>query len=323
MKNFIKFIVITAVLLTGIIAYLGNFMLEVAVHPEDDLRHQYDTCYAQIYRKYPEMKVWHDTLVEKGNWRDTMLVAQDGMKRHGMILRHDSLSKGATIVLHGYNDNAPRMMRYAYLHYEILGRDVIIPEHCNHGLSEGDHIRFGWLDRLDITGLWIPLTHKLWPTEKIIVHGLSMGGALTMFTSGEDIDESLNVIGFIEDCGYSSTWEQLAYQLKEQYALTPFPLLYVANWWCNMKYGWDMKESDALKQLAKCDKPMFFIHGDADDFVPFSMLQQNYNAKTQGYKEIWVVPGAKHARSIHEAWEEYCQRCEEFIYRCDELCKKQ
>jgi len=307
--------ILLAVVLCGLVIYFGNFMLEVAVHPESNRRHEIDSCYAAIYRKYPEMKLWHDSLVTKGNWRDTMLVADDGLKRHALILQHDSLALGTTVVLHGYDDNAVRMMRYAYLHYEMLGRNVVVPDHYNHGESEGDHIRFGWLDRRDITGLWIPCAHRLWPDEEIIVHGLSMGGALTMFVSGEELDDSLRVVGFIEDCGYSCTWDQLAYQLRDQYGLGEFPLLYVANWLCQWKYGWDMREGDARRQLARCQKPMLFIHGEEDDFVPFTMLQENYDAKTQGYKEIWVVPGANHARSIHVAWEEYVGRCCEFIER--------
>ena len=124
-------------------------MLNVAVRPESDRRHQLDSCYARVYNKYPELQIWHDSLVAKGNLRDTFLLADDGTKRHGLILRHDSLSNGTSLVLHGYDDNAVIMMRYFYMHYEVLGRDVIVPEHFNHGLSDGDHIRFGWLDFIE------------------------------------------------------------------------------------------------------------------------------------------------------------------------------
>ena len=210
-------------------------------------------------------------------------------------------------------------MRYFYMHYEVLGRDVIVPEHFNHGLSDGDHIRFGWLDRLDIKNLWIPLAHQLWPKQDIVVHGLSMGGAITMFTSGEEFADSLRVKAFIEDCGYSSTWDELVYQLKADYGMPSFPILNIADWFSFFRFGWDFKGSDAVKQVAKCKKPMLFIHGDADDFVPTDMVFKCYEAKKDGYKELWIVPGAAHARSIHENWEEYCERCEEFIDRVEAI----
>ena len=315
MKDFLRSVIIVIIIICGIAVYFGHYMLNVAVRPEIDRRHQLDSCYARVYNKYPELQLWHDSLVAKGTLRDTFLLADDGTKRHGLILRHDSLSNGTSLVLHGYDDNAVVMMRYFYMHYEVLGRDVIVPEHFNHGLSDGDHIRFGWLDRLDIKNLWIPLAHQLWPKQDIVVHGLSMGGAITMFTSGEEFADSLRVKAFIEDCGFSSTWDILAYQLKTDYGMPSFPILNIADWFSFFRFGWDFKGSDAVKQVAKCKKPMLFIHGDADDFVPTDMVFKCYEAKKDGYKELWIVPGAEHARSIHENWEEYCERCEEFINR--------
>ena len=282
MKDFLRSVIIVIIIICGIAVYFGHYMLNVAVRPESDRRHQLDSCYARVYNKYPELQIWHDSLVAKGNLRDTFLLADDGTKRHGLILRHDSLSNGTSLVLHGYDDNAVIMMRYFYMHYEVLGRDVIVPEHFNHGLSDGDHIRFGWLDRLDIKNLW-------------------------------------RVKAFIEDCGYSSTWDELVYQLKADYGMPSFPILNIADWFSFFRFGWDFKGSDAVKQVAKCKKPMLFIHGDADDFVPTDMVFKCYEAKKDGYKELWIVPGAAHARSIHENWEEYCERCEEFINRVEAI----
>ena len=146
-----------------------------------------------------------------------------------------------------------------------------------------------------------------------------MGGAITMFTSGEEFADSLRVKAFIEDCGFSSTWDELVYQLKADYGMPSFPILNIADWFSFFRFGWDFKGSDAVKQVAKCKKPMLFIHGDADDFVPTDMVFKCYEAKKDGYKELWIVPGAAHARSIHENWDEYCERCEEFINRVEAI----
>ena len=68
-----------------------------------------------------------------------------------------------------------------------------------------------------------------------------------------------------------------------------------------------------MKQLAKCERPMLFIHGDADDFVPFSHLQKNYDAKIHGYKEMWVGEGAVHANSYAKHPEEYTEHVRAFL----------
>lgn len=319
MKKFCIILLTVSLVLGGLVLYLANYLLEFAVNPPMDRRHDIQGCYEEVYKAYPEMKTWNDSLVAKHNWRDTTLVDDHGLRHHAIILQHDSISEGTTIMLHGHNDNAVRMMRYAFLHYEILGRDVIVPDHFGHGESQGDHIRFGWLDRKDVTDLWIPTAHQLWPAQEMIVHGLSMGGALTMFTSGETIPDEMKLIGYIEDCGFNSIWEQLAYQLDLEYGLPAFPLLELADFFCKLKYGWSLKDGEASPQLAKCTKPMLFIHGDSDLYVPLSMLTLNYEAKTQGYKELWVTEGCDHAESIHKNWEEYCTRCKDFINRIETM----
>jgi len=318
MKKVLIILIGVVVALCALLGFAGNYTLEMAVHPDDNKGRDYDRILAGTYEKYPEMKEWQDTLREKGLWRDTVLVAPDGLKRHAWIIEHDSLATGSTVVVHGYTDNGPVMMRYAYLHYQDLGRNVVVPELYGHGKSEGDVIRFGWLDRLDLTQIWLPFTHELWPDLKMVQHGLSMGAATTMFTSGEEIPDSLNLVAFIEDCGYSSTWDQLYYNMSQLAGnAVASIILPVSNIICKMKYGWDMKVSSATSQLAKCKRPMLFIHGEADDFVPFSMLQKNYDAKTTGYKEMLTVPGANHAESIHNEYPTYLEKVKSYLSKVE------
>ena len=122
-----------------------------------------------------------------------------------------------------WNDLSPEEQA----NYEMLHRNVLLPERQWCGLSEGDHITFGWRDRIDMH-LWLDLMHNLWH-EPIVVHGLSMGAATTMMLSGDEIPDSLQVVGYVEDCGYTSTWDQLVYKLKSDYGLPAFPLLYQAS----------------------------------------------------------------------------------------------
>lgn len=312
MKKVFVILSVTAVVLVVIGFIVGNVALSIAVTPENNSGRDIAATYRDVYNENPGLEQWHDSLVSNGLWRDTMLVAEDGLKRHGLILQHDSLATGSTVIVHGYTDNAPFMMRYAYLHFEKLGRNVVIPELFGHGESEGDYIRFGWLDRLDMTNLWLPFTHNLWPDLDIVQHGHSMGGATTMFTSGEDIPDSLRVVAFIEDAGFNSTWDQLSRELNKL-GLPVHPILDFADIVCRFRYGWSIKESDAAPQLAKCTRPFFFIHGGADDYVPTEMVYVNYDSKIQGYKELMVVDGAAHVKSISVAWEEYVERVRSFL----------
>lgn len=52
------------------------------------------------------------------------------------------------------------------------------------------------------------------------VHGISMGGATTMMVSGEEQQPFVKC--FVEDCGYTSVWDEFSHELKSSFFLPPF-----------------------------------------------------------------------------------------------------
>ena len=147
-------------------------------------------------------------------------------------------------------------------------------------------------------------------STSMVVHGISMGAATTMMVSGEPQPDYVKC--FVEDCGYTSVWDQFSKELKAQFGLPQFPLMYTADWLCQLEYGWGFKEASALKQVARCHLPMFFIHGDKDDYVPTWMVYKLYEAKPQP-KALWIVPEADHAHSYLFNTEEYTQKVKAFV----------
>jgi fermentation-respiration switch protein FrsA (DUF1100 family) len=116
----------------------------------------------------------------------------------------------------------------------------------------------------------------------------------------------------VEDCGYTGVWDEFSHQLKAQYGLPTFPILYATSWYAQMKVGWNFKEASALEQVKKCQLPMFFIHGDKDTYVPTWMVYQLYEAKS-GEKEIWIAPNVDHANAYWDCTEEYIAKTKEFV----------
>ena len=137
-----------------------------------------------------------------------------------------------------------------------------------------------------------------------------MGAATTMCLSGELLPEYVRC--FVEDCGYTSVWDEFSGQLSEQFGLPEFPLLYSTSILCRLVNGWSFGEASPLRQVAKCNRPMLFIHGDADTFVPFSMMQRLYDAK-RGEKEMWIAKGTRHAASYLDYPHEYTEKVRDFL----------
>ena len=119
---------------------------------------------------------------------------------------------------------------------------------------------------------------------------------------------------FIEDCGYTSAWDEFSYELKDMFGLSDFPLLYTASALCKIGYGWSFGEASPLKQAAKCHKPMLFIHGGRDTFVPTRMIYPLYAAKPAP-KQMVVFHGSKHAKSFKDHRERYSRLVKRFLER--------
>ena len=107
--------------------------------------------------------------------------------------------------------------------------------------------------------------------------------------------------------------------LKGSFNLPTFPLLDCASIVCRLRYGWSFKQASSVKQLDKCDRPMLFIHGDKDSFVPTEHVYKNYEAKTKGYKELWVTEGTEHSMSLKDYPEEYQSKVSAFLQKAKSL----
>lgn len=79
-----------------------------------------------------------------------------------------------------------------------------------------------------------------------------------------------------------------------------------------MQNGWSFTEASPVSQVAKCDKPMLFIHGDDDTFVKTEMVYRLYAAK-HGVKQLWIAKGSKHAKAYSDHPEEYSTKVCAFV----------
>ena len=295
---------LTILLLWGVSSYFLTFALQ----PDNEGK-DIDGSWEYMYNKYPFLESWTDSLKQAAALKDTFIYAPDGVKLHAFYVEAPQPTKKTALIVHGYTDNAIRMMMIGYMYNKDLNFNILLPDLRYSGLSEGDYIQMGWLDRKDVMQ-WIEVTNTLYgDSTEMVIHGISMGAATTMMTSGEELPNSVKC--FVEDCGYTSVWNQFCKELDEDFGIPPFPLMYTANWLCKWKYGWSFKEASALNQVAKCKLPMLFIHGDKDDYVPTHMVFELFEQKPEP-KEIWVVPNVDHANSYKYEQAAYTEKVKAF-----------
>lgn len=177
-----------------------------------------------------------------------------------------------------------------------MGYNILMPDNRASGKSEGKYIGYGYLDAKDYL-LWIDeVLSKNGQGSEILVMGESMGAATTMMLSGMNPPKQVNC--YIEDAGYSSVAEEIKYQAKNMFNLPNWIssfMIPVVSTYSKVLAGYDYYQASATELLKKNDRPMLFIHGESDDFVPTKFIDEVYPA-TKGIKEKYTVPEAKHVQ---------------------------
>ena len=274
--------------------FAGNYLFHYALDPRNG---------------DPEWAMEGDSAWFDGASGDRWLTSHDGLKLHALYLPREGSHKYA-VICHGYGSTPQFGGRYAAKFYE-LGFSILAPAARAHERSEGAWVSMGWLERRDIVA-WVDTLVEQDPQAEIALFGVSMGGATVMMTAGET-DLSPHVKCVIEDCGYSSVWDEFAAQLKEQFGLPTFPVLDAASLVTQARAGWSFREASAVEQLKKTRLPMLFIHGEEDTFVPYAMLDVVYGACASPEKEKLSVPGAGHGEASWEDPETYWSTVERFL----------
>mgnify|MGYP003290225583 CR=1 FL=1 len=258
--------------------------------------------------RVPGLSSWIDRMYLTGQMHDTTIV-RDGCSLHANYASAQTPSGKTAIIVHGYSANTMNMMHIARMFRDSLGYNILLPDLRHHGLSGGDAVQMGWLDRLDVLD-WSATAHQIFADTLQVFHGISMGAATIMNASGEDTPDYVR--GFISDCGFSSLWDVVD-TLATERKLPAAYLLKDMETKIDRRFGWSIRADEPARQIAKCSKPMLFIHGDADQIVPVSMARTNYDAKVQGYREIWIAEGSRHAFSYPDYPAEYTAVVRRFL----------
>lgn len=286
------------------------FMLDFALSPNPG-RQPVKAHYALLFQRHPEVKPWVDSLLRTKTLRDTFVTMPTGEQHHALLARHPMSPRRVAMVIHGWRNSAIDFLHLASFYYQQLGYSILLPDLHAHGQSEGESIGMGWQERFDVLH-WMEVAAQALDCDTFVVHGVSMGAATAMNASGEPMPDCVKDVKFIEDCGYTSVWDEFDLRIGEEFSLPDFPLLYASSLLCKVRYGWSFGEASPLEQVKKCRHPMFFIHGDDDHFVPSWMVHPLYKAKP-GTKRLWVTRDADHNMSYYKYPEEYVRQVKAFL----------
>lgn len=240
---------------------------------------------------------------------DVYLMSNDGLKLHATWFPTPGSHK-TVICFHGYTSQG--MSDYIGLsdYYFRNGYSMLLVDERAHGQSEGTYIGFGCLDRHDALKWMNWLVEKCGEDEQILLHGTSMGAATALMSSSLDLPEQVK--GIISDCGFTSPKEVFTHVLHTMYHLPAFPIIPISSWLNRKRAGYGLDDCNAAREVRHAKRPILFIHGSADTFVPCSMCEEIYENCTSPKMKL-IVEGAAHAESYYKDMQAYENAMNEFI----------
>ena len=227
---------------------------------------------------------------------------------NALLYKQDVENSKYAIVVHGYRASVKSVSYIAKRYYEA-GYNVLVPYLRAHLGSDYDYCTMGWQERFDIID-WINYINNSTQNAKIVLHGVSMGAATVMMTTGEILPSC--VVCAIEDCGYTSVYDAYSYKIPRMMHIPAFPSIDIFRQAIKKRVGFDIKEASALEQVKKSRTPTLFIHGNDDTVVPVAMVHELYFSASCE-KELLVCRGANHEMSALLYPDKYWNKVWNFI----------
>lgn len=279
--------VLIAALLTSFICYRMVFYSPKRrpIGPDE-----YEIPEGDIYEVYRDDMIEWTKQIRAMPHEDVEIVSHDGLVLRGKYFMK-SPELPVEILFHGYKGTAERDLCGAVERAFAVNRNALIVNHRAAGPSDGHVISFGINERRDCLR-WIDFAiQKFGKDVKLVITGISMGAATVMMAAGEDLPT--NVISVLADCGYTSPKEIICKVVRDM--KLPVKLLYPFIKLGARLYGrFNLEEASPIEAMKKCSVPIVFVHGDADDFVPYDMSKRLFEACASEKKILITVPGAGH-----------------------------
>ena len=226
---------------------------------------------------------------------DVWLTAPDGARLLGRVLVPEHPNGRTMLLCHGARSSGIGEYRFMAPYLYKNGYTLVIPDHRGCGESDGKYMGYGTHESKD-TFLWLRYAKERFPENSIFLLGISMGAATVLMMSNHLEDAAVK--GVIADCPYTSAWDEFSYQIHTSFHLPDFPILHICDLYCRALCGYAFKAASPLDAVKCAKKPILFIHGSADDFVPTFMQDILFDA-CPTEKEKLTVEGAVHARSYY------------------------
>jgi pimeloyl-ACP methyl ester carboxylesterase len=196
---------------------------------------------------------------------------------------------------------------FAVLAFDMRGMGASPPAPLSMGYFEQRDV-LGAVDFLRSGPLPYPRLGRPWVMGG---WGVSMGAATLLLAAARE--PALRAL--VADSAYADILPLLEREIPARSGLPSAvtPGVVLAAW---ALYGIDYRASRPVDVVARiAPRPLLFIHGAADTFIPPSTARVLATAAhvPHAHVQFWLVPGARHAQGFHVAGQAYVRRVIAFL----------
>ncbi len=235
-------------------------------------------CLDQLCRKMAEQP-----------FEQVYITAKDGTRLAGRYY-HSSDDAPIHIQFHGYRGSGVRDFCAAHAISQEMGINTLVIDQRAHGLSGGNTMTFGILERYDCLCWARYALERFGSDRKIYLSGVSMGAATVLMAANLPLPE--NVAGIIADCPYSAPGAIIRKVISDMRfpaaVLYPFVILGA------LLFGkFRVWEESPIHAVTGTTIPILLIHGSEDKYVPQEMSAEIFE-NCAGARYLEIFPGAGH-----------------------------
>jgi fermentation-respiration switch protein FrsA (DUF1100 family) len=171
-------------------------------------------------------------------------------------------------------------------------------------------VTFGIKEVLELQAV-LAFARKRIPNARIGLLGYSMGAVVSLLgAAGEP-----GVVALVLDSPFSDLRRLLVENVWRRAHLPGRPIVWLTGLMLRVRHGVRLSDCSPQAVLSSLEpRPLFFIHGGADDITAVDHSRRLYDAY-RGPREIWIVQGAPHTGAYFADRPLYVERVAGFFAR--------
>lgn len=214
------------------------------------------------------------------------------------------------VFLHGYRGRCTNMLKYMEHFRKAGGFNLLTIDLCGHGKRKEKYFLLGSTGETDDIMQWVNWIRSENKEARVILFGVSLGGATAINTAGRNPS---SVDGVITDSAPSSFEAMIKRIMRHKCGFLSNLIMPLVSLYARIFAKLKIEETSSIAEAPNVNCPILLIHSTGDHFVPLKMMHEIFESLTVKNKEYLEITGAEHTHSVDVNSESYWIAVDKFV----------